>query len=104
MNQLTESNVPLSEEAAVIAKEASALMLRKSQDYNQGMLDQETYYLFGIKSIATMIWQKASRMVNIITSDKKENFESLEDTLIDLANYAFIGAAYLRRKQRNNDN
>ena len=49
-----------------------------------------------------MLHTKYLRMRNLVDSNKKANFEALEDTLIDMAVYAAMFAAYIKNKQKEN--
>ena len=49
-----------------------------------------------------MLHTKYLRMRNIVDGNQKTNFEALDDTLIDMAVYACMFAAYL--KNNNGDN
>ena len=73
---------------------AALLCLRKSQDYN-GLninihtIDRSNYFPFGALSYAQMIHTKSQRFVNLTkTGDIGVHFEGLEDTALDLINYA----------------
>lgn len=70
---------------------AQLLVLKKSADYNAGVEDpgasRDIYFPFGTMSYAQMIWTKALRFKSV-AEQKKQNFESLEDTALDLINYA----------------
>ena len=47
----------------------------------------------------TMIGIKLARIVSLQNENKVINFESLSDTILDLANYACIYAAYTKSKE-----
>lgn len=47
----------------------------------------------------TMIGIKLTRLVSLQNENKPINFESLSDTILDLANYACIYAAYTKSKE-----
>lgn len=47
----------------------------------------------------TMIGIKLARIVSLQNENKPINFESLSDTILDLANYACIYAAYTKSKE-----
>lgn len=78
---------------------AQLLVLKKSEDYNgtesPGAL-RDQYFPFGNLSYMQMIWTKCLRLKNI--SEKKDiNFESLEDTLLDLINYSSFWIDRIKR-------
>ena len=80
-----------------IAK-AALLVIKKSQDYNQGMglddihnTDRTQYFPFGAVSYAQMLHTKALRFNSLVKKDmngEAPNFEGLTDTALDIINYA----------------
>lgn len=78
-----------------ILHEAAELKQRKSEDYQGGSWSEEDYFPFGHQSYMHMIHTKYLRMRNIMEADST-NFESLDDTLIDMVNYAAMYAAWVR--------
>ena len=78
-----------------IMKEAIALKERKSLDYQGSQWTEADYFPFEDESYMHMIHTKYLRMRNIMHSEEV-NFESLEDTLIDMINYAAMYAAFLK--------
>ena len=80
-----------------IMKEAIALKERKSIDYQGSKWTEEEYFPFEDQSYMHMIHTKYLRMRNVMES-KDVNFESLDDTLIDMINYAAMYAAFLRNR------
>lgn len=85
--------------AVQILHEAAALKERKSKDYQGGSWSEEDYFPFGDKSYIHMIHTKYLRMRNICEGDQETNFEALEDTLVDMAVYCAMFAAYLENKK-----
>tara|TARA_R100000353_G_scaffold1335_10_gene1989 strand:+ start:1197 stop:1499 length:303 start_codon:yes stop_codon:yes gene_type:complete len=86
--------------ASTILKEAAELKERKQADYQGNMWTEEDYFPYGNKSYMHMIHTKYLRMRSLAeTKDKKINFESLEDTLVDMAVYCAMFAAYLENKK-----
>tara|TARA_Y100000766_G_C18915092_1_gene610732 strand:- start:3241 stop:3564 length:324 start_codon:yes stop_codon:yes gene_type:complete len=89
--------------ASTILKEAAELKEKKQADYQGNMWTEEDYFPYGNKSYMHMIHTKYLRMRSLAeTKDKKINFESLEDTLIDMAVYCAMFAAYLENKKLEN--
>ena len=84
--------------AIQILKDAAALKEEKSKDYQGGKWEEEDYFPFGDQSYMHMIHTKYLRMRSIMDNDNP-NFESLEDTLIDMINYCAMYAAYLENKK-----
>lgn len=67
----------------------NALFEKKDHDYGNSF--SETYRKLGIISAVTQITHKYNRLVKIATTDKQQvTDETLEDTLIDLANYSIM--------------
>ena len=83
--------------AIQILKDAADLKERKSVDYQGGKWSEEDYFPFGDQSYMHMIHTKYLRMRNIMEAEQT-NFESLEDTLIDMINYCAMYAAYLENR------
>lgn len=72
-------------------KEATAIMLKKSEDYNNGDKypnSRNGYFPFGLISYAQMLHIKTQRMNSLALQNKIPNNESIRDTLLDLINYA----------------
>lgn len=87
--------------SANILLEAADLQERKGADYNgaQTSIQQADYYPRGVWSILDVVNAKYLRMVSVLEQMEqggKANFESVEDSAIDLINYASFIAAYMR--------
>ena len=87
--------------AVQILHEAAALKERKSKDYQGGLWSEEDYFPFGDVSYIHMIHTKYLRMRNIVEGQQETNFEALEDTLVDMAVYCAMFAAYLENKRND---
>lgn len=73
----------------VITKELTELLLKKHQDYGpKNIADAPGGPMNGLR---VRMFDKMARLNNLVESGDTPNYESLEDTLIDLANYAIIG-------------
>ena len=83
--------------ALKILEEAAALKKRKSVDYQGQQWTEEDYFPFGDTSYIHMMWTKMLRIRSVAESDNV-NFESLEDSLIDMINYSAMYAAYVVNK------
>jgi hypothetical protein len=77
----------------------------KQQDYgpkNIGMgsevVDTEQKVKLSLMALSVRINDKVQRLLNLTTTDKEPNNESLEDTFIDIANYAVM-SLIVKRKQ-----
>ena len=87
--------------AVQVLKEAAELKEMKSKDYQGGTWTEEDYFPFGATSYVHMIHTKYLRMRNIVEGDQDTNFEALEDTLIDMAVYSAMFAAYIINKRED---
>lgn len=69
-----------------ITDEITKILLKKNQDYGSASFN------LGLNGNMVHLWDKVSRYRNLIKCDKENpNFESLEDTLLDIIGYAIIG-------------
>jgi len=68
---------------------------KKNDDYKDSYAD--TMKRFGTKSGLVRIYDKFNRIENILDSEGKANFESAEDNLQDLATYAIMMLAYIKK-------
>ena len=68
---------------------------KKNDDYKDSYSD--TMMRFGTKSGLVRIYDKFNRIENILDSEGKANFESAEDNLQDLATYAIMMLAYIKK-------
>ena len=68
---------------------------KKNEDYKDSY--SETMERFGTKSGLVRIYDKFNRIENILDSEGKANFESAEDNLQDLATYAIMMLAYIKK-------
>lgn len=62
--------------------------VQKNADYGDSF--HQTYRKFGIISCIVRISDKYHRLVNLTQSGSNPTFESLRDTLLDLANYCLL--------------
>ena len=85
------------DKAAEILKEAADLKIKKSKDYQGGMWKEKDYFPFGGQSYIHMMWTKMLR-IRSVAEQENTNFESLEDSLLDMINYSAMYIAFLRDK------
>ena len=78
-----------------ILEEAAALKMQKSKDYQGGKWSEADYFPFGHESYMHMLHTKYLRMRNVMEAENT-NFESLEDTLVDMINYSAMYVAAIR--------
>ena len=86
------------DKAALILQEAADLKVKKSKDYQGGKWSEKDYFPFGDTSYIHMMWTKMLRIRSVAEDRKEVNFESLEDSLLDMINYSAMYIAYLRNK------
>lgn len=84
-----------------VLKEAVDLQNRKSQDYQNPLsrVRQSDHYPRGVYTILDTINGKMLRMYSVLETMEaggKVNFESVEDSAIDMINYASFLVAYMR--------
>ena len=86
-----------------IMQEAIELKQKKSKDYQGGKWVEEDYFPFGRTSFMHMIHTKYLRIWSVMEQNDT-NFESLNDSLIDLINYAAMWAAWEENKSKRKGN
>lgn len=94
--------------SANVLLEAAELQEKKGQDYNNSAsrVVQADYYPHGVWSILDIINAKYLRMVSVLEAMEnggKPNYESVEDSAIDLINYASFLVAYMRHQVPGQD-
>jgi len=85
------------DKAAEILKEAAKLKIKKSKDYQGGQWKESDYFPCGDQSYIHMMWTKMLR-IRSVAEKQDVNFESLEDSLLDMINYSAMYIAFLRSK------
>ena len=65
--------------------EIERVVVDKQKDYGQ-----ENILAFGDKGIVVRLWDKASRLKNLVWSGRSPKNESITDTYRDIAGYAII--------------
>lgn len=90
-----------SRESANILLEAAEIQELKGNDYNNqnSSVVQADYYPRGVWTILDIVKAKYLRMVSVLETmenGQSVNFESVEDSAIDLINYTSFLAAYMR--------
>ena len=73
----------------VILNELRSIMMKKQEDY--GPLNIALAPGGAMNGLRVRMYDKLARLNNLADKDATPNYESIEDTLIDLANYAIIG-------------
>ncbi len=83
--------------AIQVMKDAIALKEKKSKDYQGGLWTEEDYFPFGHESYLHMIHTKYLR-IRSVAQQENTNFESLEDSLIDMINYCAMYGAWIENQ------
>ena len=79
---------------------AMDIVVKKHQDYNNESLQLESYFPFGDQSYVQMLHIKTQRLVGLTKpAAAPPQFESINDTVLDLINYAVFYLAHLKEKQ-----
>lgn len=73
------------------------LYIDKNHDYGNSVHD--TYVKYGLTSFLVRIEDKLNRARTLSTKNQRVNDERIEDTLLDLANYAILAVIELRQEQ-----
>ena len=81
-----------------IVSDMSELYAKKDHDYGNSF--EQTADEFGLIAPAIRLSDKLNRFKSLIKSDKQVTDEKLEDTLIDMANYAIMTVIWIK----NHDN
>ncbi len=76
-------------------------LLEKNQAYGDSFAKSVDKY--GLSVIGVRLSDKYNRIEHLITNHElKENDESLEDTLLDMAGYSILALKYLKEYQNEN--
>lgn len=83
-----------------IALSQIELYKKKNSDY--GSATDKLFQKHGFEYYQIMLEQKMQRIDSLTKKDNQHNFESLEDTLLDLSNYAILAVESLRKQKKDN--
>ena len=97
----TEDIVNKSAIHADICKFIHDLYLTKNRDYGDSM--HPLFEEYGLTAFLVMFSIKINRIKSLMNKDKA-NYESLEDSIMDLANYALIALTELKYQAGNKKN
>ena len=88
-----------------IQKEQLELFCKKQLDYGpsniglgKGKVEKDKDVRLSAMGLGIRMQDKISRFLNLSMNDRKPNNESLDDTLIDIANYAIMGLIVRSKK------
>jgi hypothetical protein len=77
------------DDLVIILNELHNIMLKKHEDY--GPMNIAGAPGGPMNGLRVRMYDKLARLNNLIDTGDTPNYESIEDTLLDLANYAIIG-------------
>ena len=92
----TSKILELGNEVQKITDELSKLLIKKHKDY--GPLNIALSPGGPLNGIRVRMYDKLARINHLIENNSNPNYESLEDSFIDLANYAIIALLVQRGK------
>jgi adenine-specific DNA methylase len=91
-------------ESLKFLQRCAEIQVKKSNDYQNpnSRVKQADYYPRGCATLLDTMYAKVLRMQSVLEAmehdpDYEQNFESLEDSCVDLANYASFFAAYMNQ-------
>ncbi len=83
-----------------ITDHLTSVLLKKNEDYGGASFD------LGLNGNMVHLWDKVSRYRQLVENKRNEktepNFESIEDTLLDIMGYATIGLLILKEQHGKN--
>ena len=86
-----------------ICKKLNEIYIKKNHDYGDAF--SESYGKYGAVMPIIRLEDKLNRFRNLVMNGNAEvNTESMEDTLLDLANYAIMTVIEIESRERNNEN
>ena len=81
----------------LILKQLETLLIKKNKDYNNSF--DRTVDEYGYVVIAIRLEDKINRLNNLMKNNNEVNYESIEDTLLDIAGYCVLSLIYLENKE-----
>lgn len=86
-----------------ICKKLNEIYIKKNHDYGDSF--SESYGRYGNVMPIIRLEDKLNRFRNLVMNGNVEvKTESMEDTLLDLANYAIMTVIEIESRERNNEN
>lgn len=93
----------MSKESLKVLQKAAEVQTKKGNDYQNpnSRVKQADYYPRGCATLLDTMYAKVLRMQSVLEAMENDpnyqpNFESLEDSCIDIINYASFFAAYMK--------
>jgi hypothetical protein len=87
---------PLEFEAAIIARKAIELLVQKHDDYGPANISDAPGG--PLNGLSVRLHDKVARLNNLLSHHKKPKNEAIEDTFIDILNYAIIALLVINGK------
>lgn len=82
-----------------ITIELGTLLIKKHSDYGSKNISQSPGG--ALNGLRVRMWDKLARINNLVDKEREPHYESLEDSFVDMANYAIIGLMVLRNQWDN---
>jgi len=82
-----------------ITIELGTLLIKKHSDYGSKNISQSPGG--ALNGLRVRMWDKLARINNLVDKQREPHYESLEDSFVDMANYAIIGLMVLRKQWDN---
>lgn len=76
-------------------------LIKKNYDYDSSF--DKSVNKFGWIYVAIELDKKKNRLHSLLKNKEKPNYESVEDTLLDIAGYCVLSLIYLENKELSND-
>lgn len=99
-NNTAESETKLVDSFEQVLDDMKLVHNAKNSDYGNAFEDALNKPNLGLTYAAGLIYNKSNRFVNLHNKPTCEVSESLEDTLLDLANYCVMTIVWLRKKNQ----
>jgi hypothetical protein len=87
--ELADARPSFEEIVHALYAEAADLLLRKHRDYGPGNIAGAPGG--ALNGLRVRLYDKLARLNNLLDQDREPEFETLVDTLMDIANYGLIG-------------
>lgn len=87
---------PLEFEAAIIARKAIDLLIQKHNDYGPSNISDAPGG--PLNGLSVRLHDKVARLNNLLSNNKEPENESIQDTFIDILNYAIIALLVIDNK------
>ncbi len=83
-------------DALTTVKECVEILVKKNQDYGPDNINNAPGG--ALNGLNVRLFDKVSRLNNLLTNKKDPNYESIRDTFVDIVNYAIISILVIDNK------